>query len=503
MASLFIKKLEKLWTKDKFLCVGLDPDYEKLPKSIKGKPQERIFKFNKAIIDSTHNYAAAFKPNSAFYEAQGLQGYKALIQTIKYIKKNYPQILIILDAKRADIGNTNNGYVTSAFDQLGVDAITVHPYLGREAIQPFLDRADKGIIVLVRTSNAGAGEFQDLKIANKEQLYLTVAKKIAKEWNKNGNIAMVVGATYPNELKQVRKVVGNIPLLIPGLGKQGGDVDSTVKAGMDSRTWGMIINSSRDILFASSGSDFAEAAGQKAHELSEQINLARHPKMAKKVKKIKNKELTPAAKKLSIHLFDIGAVKFGAFKLKLHDTHPKAPLSPIYIDLRVLRRTPKAKNAAIKVYQELVKSLKFDLIADIPTAATPLASSLSDRLKIGMITPRADKKTHGSGAKVDGMLKSDKGKMAVLIDDLVTRADSKLEAAKTLRDVGVKVKDVVVLIDREQGGASEMKKKKLKLHSAFTMQQMLDYFLKVKRLSQKEYDQIQTGIENLNNFLKS
>ena len=225
--------------------------------------------------------------------------------------------------------------------------------------------------------------------------------------------------------------------------------------------------------------------------------------MAKKIKKTKSNGLTDAQKKLSLHLFDIGAVKFGEFKLKLHDTHPKAPLSPIYIDLRVLRRTPKAKAAAIKVYEELVKPLKFDLIADIPTAATPLASSLSDKLKIGMITPRADKKTHGSGAKVDGMLKTDKGKMAVLIDDLVTRADSKLEAAKTLRDAGVKVKDVVVLIDREQGGATQMAKNKLKLHSAFTMQQMLDFFLKVKRLSKKEYDDIQQRMNDLNNYLKS
>jgi len=225
--------------------------------------------------------------------------------------------------------------------------------------------------------------------------------------------------------------------------------------------------------------------------------------MAKKTKrKTGNKELTSAQKKLSLHLFDIGAVKFGAFKLKLHETKPLAPLSPIYIDLRLLRRTPKAKAASIKVYEELVKPLKFDLIADIPTAATPLASSLSDKLKVGMITPRADKKTHGSGAKVDGMLKNDKGKLVVLIDDLVTRADSKLEAAKILRDSGIKVKDVVVLIDREQGGAKEMAKNKLRLHSAFSMQQMLDFYLKVKKISKKEYDDIMKGIENLNNYLK-
>lgn len=273
--SLFIKKLEKLWVKDKFLCVGLDSDYDKLPKSIKGKPAERIFKFNKAIIDATADLVVAYKPNSAFYEAKGIEGLEALIKTVRYIKKNHPQIPIILDAKRADIGNTNNGYVIAAFDELGVDAITLHPYLGREAIAPFLDRADKGIIILARTSNPGAGEFQDLK-TNGEPLYLTVAKKVAGEWNENGNCCLVVGATYPNELKLVRKAVGDIPFLIPGLGKQGGDVRSTVKAGMDSRGWGMIINSSRDILFASSGADFADRARQKTKELSDQINKARN-----------------------------------------------------------------------------------------------------------------------------------------------------------------------------------------------------------------------------------
>lgn len=491
MAS-FIAKLEKLWAEDKFVCIGLDPVSSRLPKGVTS-----FFKFNKAIIDATSDLVLTYKPNSAFYEAQGLKGIEALKKTIDYIKKKYPQIPVILDAKRGDIGSTNEGYVKFVFDYLGADAVTIHPYLGRDAIAPFLERKDKGIIVLVRTSNPGAGEFQDLK-TNGEPLYLAVAKKVVKDWNTNGNCCLVVGATYPKELAQIRKAVGDIPILIPGIGAQGGDINQTVRAGMDSKNQGMIIHSSRSIIFASSGPDFAEMARQKAKELSGQINQVRQNGKSKN----KANGLTKSQQELSLHLFDIGAVKFGAFKLKLHDTHPKAPLSPIYIDLRVLRRTPKAKASAIKVYEELVKPLKFDLIADIPTAATPLASSLSDKLKVGMITPRADKKTHGSGAKVDGMLKSDKGKVAVLIDDLVTRADSKLEAAKTLRSVGVKVKDVVVLIDREQGGALEMAKNNLILHSAFTMQQMLDYFLKVKRLSKKEYDQILQGIENLNNYLK-
>lgn len=273
--SLFIKKLEKLWAKDKFVCIGLDPVLEKLPKSIKGTVSDRIFKFNKAIIDATADIVLAYKPNSAFYEAKGIEGLEALIKTVKYIKKNYPQIPIILDAKRADIGNTNNGYVIAAFDELGVDAITIHPYLGREAIQPFLDRKDKGIIVLVRTSTPGAGEFQDILNKKGEPLYLTVAKNVAKNWNANGNCALVVGATYPKELAQIRKAVGDIPILIPGIGAQGGDIEKTVKAGRDSKNQGIIIHSSRSIIFASSGADFADAARQKTKELSDQINQVR------------------------------------------------------------------------------------------------------------------------------------------------------------------------------------------------------------------------------------
>lgn len=269
--SSFVKKLEKLWAKDKFVCIGLDPDYSKLPKSVKGNPTERIFKFNKAIIDNTSDLVLSYKLNSAFYEAQGVEGLKALIQTVKYIKKNHSNIPTILDAKRADIGNTNSGYVKSAFDEIGADAITVHPYLGKEAIAPFLDRRDKGIIVLVRTSNPGAGEFQDIKNKKGEPLYLTVAKKVAKEWNKNGNCCLVVGAIYPKELSIIRKVVGDIPILIPGIGAQGGNIEQTVKAGRDSRNQGMIIHSSRAIIFASSGADFADIARQKTTELNEEI----------------------------------------------------------------------------------------------------------------------------------------------------------------------------------------------------------------------------------------
>lgn len=277
MAS-FIAKLEKLWVEDKFVCIGLDPVLEKLPLSIIKRYKsidEQYFQFNKAIIDSTADLVCAYKPQIAHYEEQGVNGWLALEKTANYLNKNYPQIPVIIDAKRADIGTTNTSYAKAFFDQMGFDAITVNPYFGKEALKSFLDYKDKGIIILVRTSNPGAGEFQDIKNKKGEPLYLTIAKNIAKKWNENGNCCIVVGATYPKELAQIRKAVGEIPILIPGIGAQGGDLGKTVKAGKNSKNQGMIIHSSRDILFASSGVDFATAAREKASALSDQINKAR------------------------------------------------------------------------------------------------------------------------------------------------------------------------------------------------------------------------------------
>ncbi len=270
MTSTFYQKLEKQWAKNKFLTVGLDSNYLLIPSSIKGKKSERIFEFNKRIIDKTHNIVLGYKPNTAFYEAEGIDGIEALKKTISYVKKKYPDLLIILDAKRGDIGSTNEGYIKFAFEYLESDAITIHPYLGKEAIQNFLDLKEKGIIILIKTSNPGSGEFQNLKVG-REDLYISIAKKAVKEWNKNKNIAFVVGATYPEELKQIRKIAPEIPFLIPGIGKQGGDLEKTIKFGEGTKNPGMIINSSRDIIFASSGPDFADAARKKAIETNEEI----------------------------------------------------------------------------------------------------------------------------------------------------------------------------------------------------------------------------------------
>ena len=276
--TTFITKLESCWQRDNFVCVGLDSDYDQLPDIIKAgrSVEDALFHFNREIIDATHDLVCAYKPNAAFYEAQGEAGLRALLNTVRYIREMYAHIPVILDAKRADIGSANLGYAQSAFDYLGVDAITVHPYLGREALAPFLARKEKGIIVLVKTSNPGAGEFQDLPAGpQQEPLYMVVARHVAQEWNSNGNCAIVAGATYPDELRCARALVGDMPILIPGIGAQGGEVAATVKAGQDSRGWGMIINASRSIIFASRGSDFAVAARAATEQLRAEINRYR------------------------------------------------------------------------------------------------------------------------------------------------------------------------------------------------------------------------------------
>lgn len=261
-------------TNNSLLCVGLDPDLAKMPTHLQGNTAP-IFTFNKAIIDATYDLVCAYKPNSAFYEAHGESGLAQLKQTMQYIHEKCPGVPIILDAKRADIGNTNNGYIEFIFDYLEMDAVTLHPYLGKEALEPFLALKDKGLIILCRTSNPGAAEFQDL-VAEGRAVYQHVATQVSKEWNSAGNCLLVVGATYPQEMKEIRELVGpDMTFLVPGVGAQGGDVAAIMQAGIGANGRGLIINSARAVLYASSGKDFANAARDEALRTRDQINKFR------------------------------------------------------------------------------------------------------------------------------------------------------------------------------------------------------------------------------------
>jgi orotidine-5'-phosphate decarboxylase len=263
--SVILRKLEaRMDAVRSLVCVGLDPEVARIPARFRTY-QWPLFEFNRWIIEQTHEHAAAYKPNMAFYEAGGTQGLRELELTMEYLRAKHPEIVTICDAKRGDIGNTNRGYVAAIFDEMGFDAVTLHPYLGREALTPFLERGDKVCIVLCRTSNAGAGEFQDL-VCNGKPVWERVAEHVSADWNANGNCMLVVGATYPEEMRRIRCLAPEMTFLVPGVGAQGGDVAAVVAGGLDARGKGLLINSSRGIIF----SDDPEAA---ARELRDEIGL--------------------------------------------------------------------------------------------------------------------------------------------------------------------------------------------------------------------------------------
>lgn len=251
---------------DSLLCVGLDPELARMPERLRHDPHP-LFAFCRAVVDATAPFACAFKPNTAFFEAHGSAGWAELAMLFAHIRQYWPDHFTICDAKRADIGNTNRGYVQAVFDALGADSITLHPYLGAEALAPFLERADKVSIVLCRTSNAGAGELQDL-LMDGQPLWAHVGDLVSHAWNTRGNCMLVVGATWPAEMQQLRALATELTFLVPGLGAQGGDVEATVRAGLRADGRGLILSSSRAILYA-------EDAARAARATRDEINRAR------------------------------------------------------------------------------------------------------------------------------------------------------------------------------------------------------------------------------------
>ena len=268
----FIDALRKRWhDANTLLCVGLDPDSERLPAHLRGEP-DAVFRFCRAIVDATADTVCAFKPQIAHFAALGEED--ALRRLIAYIHDAHPGVPVILDSKRGDIGSTAAHYASEAFDRYAADAVTVNPYLGQDSVQPFLDRADRGVIVLCRTSNPGSGEFQDALIDGRP-LYQHVAERVARDWNGNGNCLLVVGATWPKELAEVRALVGDLPFLVPGIGAQGGDVGAVLKNGLTADGSGLVISSSRAILYAAGDVDFADAARAAAMTQRDEINRFR------------------------------------------------------------------------------------------------------------------------------------------------------------------------------------------------------------------------------------
>ncbi|WP_266183499.1 orotidine-5'-phosphate decarboxylase [Dyella humicola] len=273
----FMQSLQQAWTRNNSLvCVGLDPEPAKFPAHLQGSA-DAVFEFCRAIVDATADLVCSYKPQIAHFAA--LRAEDALERLIAHIHARHPGVPVILDAKRGDIGSTAQHYATEAFERYGADAVTLNPYLGRDSIQPFLNRADKGVILLCHTSNPGAADLQDLKVTDEDgntlPLYQHVAKIIANDWNGNRNCALVTGATWPEQLREVRALVGDMPLLVPGIGAQGGDVEAVVRNGRSADGTGLLISSSRAILYAGNGEDFAQAARAATLELRDSINRYR------------------------------------------------------------------------------------------------------------------------------------------------------------------------------------------------------------------------------------
>ncbi len=274
----FMQQLRDRWARaDSLVCVGLDPEPAKFPGRFAGDP-DAVFAFCRDIVDATAEYACCFKPQIAHFAALGAEG--ALERLVAHIHAAHAGIPVILDAKRGDIGSTAQRYAIEAFDRYGADAVTANPYLGRDSLQPFLDRADRGVVILCRTSNPGAGDLQDLVAAREggeaRPLYQHVAEKVAREWNGNGNCMLVVGATWPEQLRDVRAIVGDdLPFLVPGVGAQGGDAEAVVRNAKSADGTGLVVSSSRAILYASAGDDYAEAAAAAARELRDTLDRAR------------------------------------------------------------------------------------------------------------------------------------------------------------------------------------------------------------------------------------
>jgi len=439
------------------LCVGLDPRIAPDTQDVVGA----ILRQNLRIIEATADFAAAFKPNSAFYERFGAAGFEALEGTIRSIPNEIP---IILDVKRADLGATSEAYADAAFRHFGVDAVTLNPYLGREALEPFLSARGKGVFIVCRTSNAGAELFQMIPPGvDGDPLYVTVARACS-EWG--ANVGLVVAANDPTALRRVREIAPNSWILAPGIGVQGGDAGIAVQSGLRADGLGMLVHSSRGIAEADDPleaartlRDLIEAARGEVvggnHGAQSQVGLAES--------RSASSGATSDSGNLSLRtrfherLVTVGAFRTGEYTLK------SGLVSPFYLDMRMVPSDPELLSMAGEAYSELLAELRYDVVAAIPTAGLPLGAAACLATGSPMIYPRLEAKRHGTGNRIEGIWVP--GQRVVLLDDVITTGASKLEAATILREAGLVVTDLVVLVERGATGRRELLEAGITVHS--------------------------------------
>jgi uridine monophosphate synthetase len=448
---------------DSLLCVGLDPHPELLP----AFTAQAVRDFCTQLIQACAPYACAFKPNIAFFEVLGPEGMAVLKDVIASVPDGIP---VILDAKRGDIASTARAYAQAVFETMEADAVTASPYLGRDSLQPFLDRPEKGVFVLCKTSNPGADEFQALDTGNGDPLYIQVARQ-AQTWSDYDNVGLVVGATDPAALASVRAAAPDLWLLTPGIGAQGGNLKAALSAGLRKDKLGVLVTASRSIARA-------DDPGQAAAELRDAINQAR--------KSSSTPTRRVALDRLATALLESECVRFGRFTLK------SGKQSSIYLDLRRLASHPQALKIVAESFIPLLRQLDYDRMAAIPYGALPIGVAISLAGNWPLIYPRQEVKTYGTRSKVEGVY--NQGDRVVVIDDLVTTGESKFEAIEKLVTSGLQVRDVVVLIDRQQGAVKVMEKAGYQLLSVATLTELLEVWREQGAISPEQYNEVMADI---------
>jgi uridine monophosphate synthetase len=456
----FFQKLEaRASAIDSLLCVGLDPHTAELTEP----SAEAAKEFCLRLIDRTHEFALAYKPNIAFFEVFGGPGIEALRKVIAAIPAGIP---VILDAKRGDISSTADAYAQSVFKELKAHAVTINGYLGQDSILPFIQDPENGVFLLCQTSNPGAQDLQDLQLISGKKLYEQVAL-LAKHWNTRDNLGLVVGATYPAAMQNVRREAPDLWILAPGLGAQGGNLEKTIRFGLRSDGLGLIFPVSRGI-------SRADDPHQAAAEYRVQINAARENWIA----------APPHIDSEHFHqlagsLFKTGCIKYGKFTLK------SGLESPIYIDLRLLASFPQVLFEVARAYSLILENLTFDRLAPIPYAALPIGTAVSLQGNWPMVYPRKEAKEYGTRVAIEGEFQA--GERVAVIDDLTTTGSSKFEAIEKLIAAGLKVQDIVVLIDRQSGAVEALKTAGFRLHSIFTLERLSELLLEQELITSDQH----------------